>query len=494
VTFNELIHICKPTEVTGPAPDVIGALTQDSRSVEEGSVFIAVKGTQVDGHLFIDNAINKEAAVIICEEKFYTDEEIAVVKVPDTRSLVGPLAQAFEGNPAEKLKIIGITGTNGKTTVATLTYQVLQKLGARPSLLGTVAKRINDEEIDSLLTTSDPIELAHDMRRMVDAGSNHLVMEVSSHALDQQRVDGINFNIAAFTNLSHDHLDYHSGIEEYAATKKQLFDNLSTDSTAIVNGDDEQSTFIISDCDAEIIPFGFESDQPIACHIEESNAGGLTIRVDIIEIKTPMVGRFNAYNVAESFLICRALGYDQQSIAKALHSATGAAGRLQRVQIENQENLPLVLVDYAHTPGALENVLQSLADTKENHQILHVIFGCGGDRDKTKRPKMAGVAEDNADKVTVTSDNPRSEEPDAIIDDAMKGFIKPENVSRITDRREAIERTVAEADASTIILIAGKGHETYQEIKGERHPFDDRAIAREALAKRNGNPKTTEVR
>lgn len=488
MTFNELITICKPAEITGPQPDAIGALTQDSRAVEEGSVFIAVKGTHVDGHLFIDHAIEKGATVIICEESYRTNKDICVIQVAQTRPLVGTLAQAFEGNPAEKLQIIGITGTNGKTTIATLTYQVLQKLGARPSLLGTVAKRIDDEEMDSLLTTSDPIELAHDMRHMVDAGSGHLVMEVSSHALDQKRVEGIDFEVAAFTNLSHDHLDYHSDIEEYASAKKQLFDSLSSDSTAVVNGDDKQTEFIISDCDAKIISFGFESNQPAACHIEESNAGGLTIRVNNIEIKSPMVGRFNAYNVAETFLICRALGYNDELITEGLSQATGAAGRLQRIQVENKPNQPLVLVDYAHTPGALENVLQSLADTKEEHQTLHIIFGCGGDRDKTKRPKMAGVAEDNADEVTITSDNPRSEDPDAIIDDAMKGFINPKKVKRITDRRKAIEQVITEADENTIILIAGKGHETYQEIKGERHPFDDRQIAHKALAKRNGNP------
>jgi len=320
------------------------------------------------------------------------------------------------------------------------------------------------------------------------------VMEVSSHALDQQRVDGIDFEVAAFTNLSHDHLDYHSSIEQYAATKKLFFDDLSNHSTAIINNDDEQASYIISDTGAEVISFSFENKEDIRCKIEQNTARGITVYVDGITIKSPMAGRFNAYNVAQTFLICRALGFEDAAIAEALEQATGAAGRLQRVQVENQENQPLVLVDYAHTPGALENVLQSLAGTKEKQQKLHVIFGCGGDRDKTKRPKMAGVAEDNADMVTITSDNPRSEDPDAIIDDAMQGFMSPDRVARITDRRKAIEQTILEADKHTLILIAGKGHETYQEIKGERHAFDDREIARQALAKRNGNSKPTEVR
>lgn len=494
MNFNDLIHICDPVKITGPEPDALGALTQDSRKVEEGVVFIAVKGTQVDGHVFIDDAIENGASVIICQDESHTDEDVCIIQVNNTRALLGPLAQAFVGNPAEELTIIGITGTNGKTTVATLTYQVLQSLDMQPSLLGTVAKRIDGEVLDSLLTTSDPIELAQDMRRMVNADSTHLVMEVSSHALDQQRVNGIDFKIGAFTNLSHDHLDYHPSVEAYASTKKQLFDSLSSDATAVINNDDEQASYMIEDCKAEKVLFSFKGADTINCEIIESNAAGLVLKVDDIKIKSPMVGRFNAYNVAQTFLICRSLGFDDQDIATALDSATGAAGRLQRIQATNQEKQPLVLVDYAHTPGALENVLKSLKKTKEEYQKLHVILGCGGDRDKKKRPLMAGIAEDYADKVTITSDNPRNEDPNAIIDDAMKGFMDPEKVTRLSDRREAIEHAIAQANEHTIILIAGKGHETYQEIKGTRHPFDDREIARKALANRTGNPKKPEVR
>ncbi len=489
MNFNELISLCDPIEVSGPEPHAIGALVQDSRRVETGSVFIAVKGTQVDGHAFINNAIEKGASVIICEDEFYTEESVCVVKVANTRALIGPVAQAFEGNPAENLSLIGITGTNGKTTVATLTWQVLQALGVNTSLLTTVAKRIGDEVIDSRLTTSDPIELAADMRRMLEAGSTHLVMEVSSHAIDQQRTAGVVFNVAAFTNLSHDHLDYHPSEAAYASTKKRLFDELKDDATAVINNDDIQASYMVSDCKAQIIPFSFESAGSVQCSIEETNAGGLVISIEETTIKSPMVGRFNAYNIAQAFLICRALRYEDQEIAAALGSAAGAAGRLQRVQLEDQSDQPLVLVDYAHTPGALENVLQSLAKMKQKDQSLHVIFGCGGDRDAAKRPKMAGVAEDNADQVTITSDNPRSQDPDAIIDDAMKGFINPGKVTRITDRREAIHQTILGADEQTIILIAGKGHETYQEVKGTRYPFDDREIARDALERRNRNAK-----
>lgn len=494
MTFDKLIELCKPIDISGPEPEDLGSLTQDSREVEEGSVFIAVKGTQVDGHLFIDNAISKGAAVIICEDSVYSGEDVCILEVPDTRSLVGPLAQAFEGYPAKELKIIGITGTNGKTTVATLTYQLLKELGgARPSLLGTVAKRIDDEVLDSLLTTSDPIELARDMRRMVEAKSTHLVMEVSSHAIDQQRTEGINFKVAAFTNLSHDHLDYHASLQEYAKTKKRLFDGLDQDAWAVINQDDEQGKFMALDCHANIIDFSFRKPITYDCQIISSSPEGITISIEGVTFHSSLVGRFNAYNVAEAVLICKALGYEFTTIARAMKQARGAEGRLERVEAVKPENHPVVLVDYAHTPDALENVLSTLADLKTDQQKLHVIFGCGGDRDRSKRPKMAEVAENFADLITVTSDNPRSEDPDDIIDEVMTGFKDAGSVNRITDRRAAITTAIEQADTHTMILIAGKGHETYQEVKGTRHDFDDREVAREALRKRNGNPKTGEV-
>ncbi len=479
--FEDLISLCKPIGVSGPEPTDIGALTQDSRKVADGSVFIAVKGLQVDGHAFIDEAIAKGASVIICEDSSYANENVCVVEVADTRSLAGPLAQAFEGNPADEMKLIGITGTNGKTTVATLTYQTLQKLGVKPSLLGTVAKQIGNKKYDSLLTTSDPVELASDMRQMVDAGSTHLVMEVSSHALDQLRVKGLDFTVAAFTNLSHDHLDYHHSLQEYAESKKRLFDDLNPDAWAIINADDEKSKLMIANCTAQIVDFSFRQQASIACEIISSSPQGLEITVDGRKIQSPMVGKFNAYNIAEAFLICRALGYEDPVIADALSDSDGAAGRLERVRSSQTKNQPLVLVDYAHTPDALENVLSTLSDLKTEGQKLHVVFGCGGNRDKSKRPVMAKIAERYADRITVTSDNPRNENPDTIIDEIMAGFERTESVTRITDRQKAIHRAIGSSDKNSIILIAGKGHETYQEIDGKRYDFDDHKIALEAL-------------
>ncbi|MFH5833912.1 UDP-N-acetylmuramoyl-L-alanyl-D-glutamate--2,6-diaminopimelate ligase [Halalkalibaculum sp. DA3122] len=494
MTFDELINICQPLDVYGTEPNQIGELTQDSREVREGSVFIAVRGTQVDGHMFIENAISRGASIIICEEAYYTENDnICIFEVEDTRALMGPLAQAFEGYPARELTLVGVTGTNGKTTVTSLVYQALKQLGARPSLLGTAGKQIQDEALESLLTTADPVELARDMRRMVEANSSHLVMEVSSHALDQQRVGGLQFQVAAFTNLSHDHLDYHTSLDDYAAAKKKLFDNLSSEATAIVNGDDANAALMLKDCKARNISFGFTDSADLQCHLVASNSEGITLDIGNTRVSSPLVGRFNAYNVALAFLICRALDYDNQDIARVLGSAKGAAGRLERVQTGKKDKQPLVLVDYAHTPDALENVLSTLRDLKEESQQLHLVFGCGGDRDKGKRPKMAAVAERYADRIIVTSDNPRSEDPDAIIDDIAKGFSRESTAERITDRQKAIRKVIARSPQDAIILIAGKGHETYQEIGDKRHEFDDREIAREALAERNEHSKPGEV-
>lgn len=476
--------------MTGPEPADVGDLTQDSRQVQPGSVFIALRGTQVDGHRYIADAVKAGAGVVICEEAPQRlSEEVCIITVENTRMLIGPLAQAVEGHPADSLKVIGVTGTNGKTTVATLVYQVLMQMDISTALLGTVAKMIGSKSLDSRLTTADPIELARDMRAAVDAGITHLVMEVSSHALDQERIKGIDFTVAAFTNLSHDHLDYHKTVENYAAAKKKLFDDLNAEATAVINSDDERGAFMMSDTAARRIAFGFETDVEVPCHILSNTSAGLRIEIDGNTVESPLVGTFNAYNLAEAFLIGRALGFGEDDLAKALAKAPGAEGRMERVG----KGRPLVLVDYAHTPDALENVLRTLRAVKTEEQQVHVVFGCGGNRDKTKRPEMAAIAESLAEAVTVTSDNPRHERPEAIIQDIMHGFEHPEKVRQVIDRREAIRQAVSEADKQTIVLIAGKGHETYQEIEGRRYDFDDRAIAREALEQRHPNPENPEV-
>lgn len=478
MTIDRLIEICNPLHVTNK--DVDGEITTfaiDSREVQKGSVFIAIRGTQVDGHMFLEDAIGRGAKVIICEESYYTDSDVCIIEVENTQKLAGPIAQAFAGNPGDKLKVIGITGTNGKTTTATLVYQALCACGEKASLLGTVSKRILEEVFDSKLTTSDPIELASDMKTMVEAGSEYLVMEVSSHALHQDRVAGFDFEVAAFTNLSQDHLDYHETLDEYAKAKKILFDHLPESSTAVVNADDVQASFMLKDCKAQKSLLSFKND---SSHILKNSPEGITIVVNGEKIESPLVGTFNAYNVGEAFLICKALGLDTKEVIKALSEAKGAAGRMEPVTIDG-ENLPVVIVDYAHTPDALENVCSTLAAVKEENQKLTVVFGAGGDRDSSKRPKMAKAAAEYADKIIVTSDNPRSENPDLIIADILDGFEELDTVKSITDRKEAIQKAIEDASGNEIILIAGKGHEDYQEVNGKRHHFDDREIAREFL-------------
>lgn len=486
MTFSELISFCKPISVMGQGSDEIGLLCQDSRKVTPGDTFIAIGGGSSDGHDYIKAAVENGATVIITEKKSTDIDNVAQIIVTDTRSLIGPLAQKFAGNPAEKLTIVGVTGTNGKTTVATLVWQVLTELGQPASLLGTVEKRFNkNTRVDSSLTTADPIEIALDMKKMVQMGSKFLVMEVSSHALEQQRTDGIPFYVAVFTNLSHDHLDYHKTEERYAEAKKKLFDSLDPTGWAITNVDDPRGEWITKDTQAKVIGISFKKHNTVQADIVKADAGGTQIDIEDLQLKTSLIGKFNAYNAVQALLTITALGFDGNHVAESFENCTGAPGRLERVNENNSaDHEPVVVVDYAHTPDALENVSQTLADLKKEGQQLIILFGCGGDRDKTKRPKMAAIAEKYGDRVIVTSDNPRTENPESIIKDILTGFSNLSNIHHDPSRKLAIEKAILEASENDIVLIAGKGHETYQEINGERSHFDDREIARAALSKR----------
>lgn len=469
------------TSGSDPELEVIG-ITQDSRNVTSGMAFIAIRGTEVDGHLFLEDAVENGASVIICEDSFYTESDsVWVIEVESTRAILGKLAQAFVQNPADSLRIIGVTGTNGKTTTATLIYQILTAAGKKTSLLGTVSKRILADEIESSLTTADPIELAVDMKNMVNAGSEFLVMEVSSHALHQQRVNGFDFEIAAFTNLSHDHLDYHRTMDQYADAKKLLFDGLRSTSTAVINADDPYGAHMISNCDADCVEISFKTDR---YELISESSNGITLRIADIAIDSPLIGRFNAYNLATACEVALAAGVEKAELKQAVLQANGAIGRMEKITSKPDRG-PVVIVDYAHTPDALEHVVTTLMRLKLEKESLTVIFGAGGNRDRSKRPEMAKAAA-LADKVVVTSDNPRFEDPGKIIDDIMAGFEDPDPVIQITDRREAISKTIAEAGEHELILIAGKGHEDYQDVKGTKHPFDDRRIAEQALQKRSG--------
>ena len=486
MTFSDLISFCNPESVIGQGPNEIGDLHQDSRAITPGDIFIAIRGLSSDGHDFIQKAVEKGATVIISEERRDDIEGVVQLIVKNTRSLIGPLAQKLAGNPGESLTIVGVTGTNGKTTVSTLIWQVLTDLGQPASLLGTVEKRFNNaQRIESSLTTADPIEIARDMRKMVDMGSRFLVMEVSSHALEQKRTDGIPFYVAVFTNLSHDHLDYHETFEEYAAAKKRLFDLLDSSGWAIINTDDSYGKWMVHDTDARVIGLSMESPNTVYANIVNADATGTQIDIEDLQLETSLIGTFNAYNAVQALLAITALGFDGSIVAESFKRCNGAPGRLERVTIDAESrDEPTVIVDYAHTPDALENVCSTLASLLKEDQKLTVLFGCGGDRDKTKRPKMARVAEKYGDSVMVTSDNPRSEVPEKIIEDIIAGFSDASRISSEPSRKQAIERVILEAGNSDIVLIAGKGHETYQEINGKRHHFDDREEARKALEKR----------
>ena len=489
MTFSELTLFCNPISVTGPKPGEIGSLCQDSRKVTPGDMFIAIRGHKSDGHNYIQKAVNKGATVIISEEKTADLSNVSQIIVKDTRTLLGPLAQKMEGNPAKSLTIVGVTGTNGKTTVATLIWQVLINLGQPASLLGTVEKRFNQiQSSDSSLTTADPIEIASDMKKMVQMGSKFLAMEVSSHALEQQRTAGIPFYVGLFTNLSHDHLDYHKTEESYAAAKKKLFDGLDSNSWAITNVDDAYGEWMVKDTPAKVIGISFKKHTTVQANIVGADATGTQIDIEDLQLETPLIGQFNAYNAVQAVLALTALGFDGSHVADSCSSCKGAPGRMERVNEDPSPiDEPIVVVDYAHTPDALENVSQTLASLKKDGQKLTIVFGCGGDRDKTKRPKMAVIAETYGDRVMVTSDNPRTEDPELIIKDILSGFADPAAVQHDSSRRNAIEKSILEASAGDIVLIAGKGHETYQEINGERSHFDDREEARAALKKRKAS-------
>lgn len=496
MTKETLISICRPVEQSGRIPENPGRLRQDSRLVNGGETFIAMKGLTTDGHLWLNQAAERGASLLIGEVPRPADlGEVAYLQVESTRKILGPLAQAFEGNPAEGLQTVGITGTNGKTTVATLVWQALEQSGVKTGLLGTAGKRIGQQHIDSRLTTADPIEIASDMRKMLDAECRVVAMEVSSHALEQHRTDGIEWKVGAFTNLSHDHLDYHDTMDRYTAAKKRLFDNLGKDSRAVINADDPAAKEMIRNCKADIIDFAFQSKASRSCRLIKTGADGIEITVDGQFVRSPLAGQFNASNVAQALLICDALGYDRKEVAKSLETCPGAPGRLEAVTLPGEHNQkPVVFVDYAHTPDALDNVSSTLSELKGRDRELVLLFGCGGDRDRDKRPQMARIAEKWADRLMITSDNPRTEEPEAIIRDIEQGLSSSgkKKSTSIVSRKEAIEQAIRSASPRSLILIAGKGHETYQEIQGERYPFDDRVIARQALdhypANRNAKP------
>ena len=460
----------------------ITGLCIDSRKVMPGSAFIAVKGTQSDGHTFIEKAITDGAVCIVCDNlPGSLLAGITYVQVRDSSAVVGLMADAFFGSPSSRIKVVGITGTNGKTTTATLLYQLFEKIGYKCGLLSTVQNHIHTEVINATHTTPDAVSVHELLRKMVDAGCTHAFMEVSSHAIHQHRIAGIRFAGGVFTNITHDHLDYHKTFDEYIRVKKAFFDGLPANAFALANADDKRGLVMLQNTKAGKLTYSLRVPATIKGKVLENNLTGLVMIVDGVEAHFSMIGTFNAYNLLAVYGAAIQLGEDKMKVLEVLSVLHGAPGRFETYM--SPVDKLLGIVDYAHTPDALINVLATINQLRTGGQKLITIVGCGGDRDKTKRPVMAAAACEHSDKAILTSDNPRSEDPEAILNDMETGLnaTQKRRSLRITDRKEAIKVACTLAQPGDIILVAGKGHETYQEIKGVKHHFDDREILTETF-------------
>ena len=479
--LNELLVNVRVLNTIELNPEVT-ALEYDSRKVAPGNCFFAVVGTASDGHNYIDSAIEKGAVAIVCQRlPENMREDVAYVVVEDTNTAMAAMAAAYYDNPSKELKLVGVTGTNGKTTTATLLYDMFMAMGYKCGLISTVVYRIAERRIDSTHTTPDSIRLNAMMREMVAEGCQYCFMEVSSHAAAQHRIDNLRFAGALFTNLTHDHLDYHGTYKEYIRAKKSFFDALDKEAWAVVNIDDRNGEVMIQNCKAKCYRLSLRSMADFRTKILEMMPNGMQLHIDNQELWAKFTGRFNAYNLTTVYAAATLLGIDKIEVLRTLSMLSPVSGRFETISADDQT---MAVVDYAHTPDALENVLETIDELRKANQQLIVVCGCGGDRDKTKRPEMAAIAVKHATTAIFTSDNPRTESPEAILDDMIAGVAGKENYLRITDRRQAIRTASMLAKAGDIIVIAGKGHEDYQIIGTEKHHFDDREEIRAAFATR----------
>lgn len=479
--LKDILYKAGLIEVVGSTNLAITSISSDSRKVTKDSLFVAVKGTLSDGHQYINQTIEKGAAAIICEDfPEIKNENITYVKVKDSSFALGVIASNFFDNPSEKLKLVGITGTNGKTTTTTLLFQLFRTLGHNVGLLSTVKNQINNEIIPATHTTPDAVQLNLLLSQMVEKGCTYCFMEVSSHAIVQNRIAGINFTGAAFTNITHDHLDYHKTFSEYIKAKKKFFDDLSEDSFALVNKDDANGEVMLQNTSAKRYTYSLKAMADFKCKVIENQLSGLVLNIDGSELWTKLIGSFNAYNILAVYAIARLLKEDKVNILTTLSNLNSVEGRFQYIRSDKGI---IGIVDYAHTPDALTNVLKTIKDIRTGNEKVITLVGCGGDRDVQKRPIMAKIACEFSNKVILTSDNPRSEEPEEIIKQMEKGVdgVDYKKTLSIIDRREAIKTACALANEGDIILVAGKGHEKYQEIKGVKHPFDDMQILTETF-------------
>ena len=479
--LSALLSSCKILELVGNTEQDITGICFDSRKVSASSMFIATVGTVADGHQFISSAIEKGASVIVCEKlPKKLDATVTYVVVDNSSRAMGLIAAAYYQHPSKKLKLVGVTGTNGKTTVATLLSNLFQELGYKVGLLSTVENKINNTVIPSTHTTPDSISINQLLLDMIAANCDYCFMEVSSHATVQERIAGLSFTGAIFTNISHDHLDFHQTFEEYIKAKKYFFDQLPASAFALTNSDDKRGAVMLQNTKAHAKTYALQSMATFKAKIIENQFSGLFLNIDAEEVWFKMVGSFNAYNLLAVYATAMLLDQDKTRVLTILSTLSGAEGRFDYTIAPNGV---IGIVDYAHTPDAIKNVLQTIANIRKGNETVIAIVGCGGDRDKTKRPIMAEVACKLSDKVILTSDNPRTEDPAAILKEMEAGVpisLKKKTIT-IQDRKEAIRTACHLAKSGDIILLAGKGHEKYQEINGVKFPFDDKQIFSEIM-------------
>jgi len=481
MTIKQLIETTQPLKVVGDENIAVTAVEIDSRRVQPGCAFIAMQGTQVDGHTFIPKALEQGASCIVCETLPETlADGVTYVQYSNTEEVVGPLATHFYGDPTKRMKLIGVTGTNGKTTIATLLYHTLRRLGHKSGLCSTVCNYIDGEAIPTEVTTPDPITLNRLLGRMADEGCEYAFMEVSSHSVVQHRIGGLTFAGGLFTNLTRDHLDYHKTFEAYRDAKKGFFDMLPSEAFAITNADDKNGLFMVQNTKAEVHTYSQRTAADFKAKILEESFDGMNLNINGREVFVQFVGRFNVSNLLAVYGAAITLGIPAEEVLIALSTMKPVNGRFEAIR--SREGVTAI-VDYAHTPDALVNVLTTINEVLQRRGQCWTVCGAGGNRDKGKRPLMAQEAYRHSDRVIITSDNPRFEDPQAIIDDMLAGLTEDErrNVLSIVDRREAIRTACMMARPGDVILVAGKGHEDYQIVQGVKHHFDDHEIIRECF-------------
>ena len=478
--LKDILYKVHLKQVQGSTGITVTGIQIDSRKVVPGTVFVAIRGAQSDGHRFIEKAVSLGAVAVVCEEMpGVTSEGVTYLQVNNTNEAVAYMAHQFYGEPSAKIKLVGVTGTNGKTTIATVLFKLFSQLGYTCGLISTVQNQIGDKIIPATHTTPDAISLNALLKQMTEEGCTHVFMECSSHAIHQHRITGLHFTGALFSNITHDHLDYHKTFDEYIRVKKKFFDDLPSTSFAISNADDKRGEVMLQNTHAKKYFYSLKTLADFKGKILENNLTGLIMDVNGQEVHFRLIGEFNAYNLLAVYGAAICLGEDKQEVLRCLSILSGAEGRFDYITSKNEKVIGIV--DYAHTPDALVNVLATIQKLKKGYEQVITVVGCGGDRDKTKRPVMAEVACEHSDRVIFTSDNPRSEDPAQILKDMeanLNTAAKRKYIS-IADRKEAIKTAVSFSKPDDILLIAGKGHEKYQEIKGVKYPFDDKSVLKE---------------